>query len=374
MDDLKDKIAKLKKLQRIIPRMRDNILKAKMIAGYTDLLGYVREAYNLDENECATFDLEIEDITKSDRHIVKSTNKRILEFEKVALYLYEQFDLLIKEYKKYNFCSFLYENYQKIDKKQIDRLLSEFFYTLDKEVYNIYHKMSDENNIFMSLDCGYLGASMDTKNIDNSCIILQAADNYMDFYFTLAHEIGHCYQFYLQRNQLFLESFNIIMEVTSLLFEKLFRNFLAKKSLYPNEIKGYDLEDHIYFLNDISASKVLCGLFNDSSIRNIDAYNLSYETPFEIDDLLGMMACDCGYIMPNKLDLSLTELHYSIGNIIANHFLKKIEEDFKSGWQEFKNFLCTVNYLPIEEVLIKYLDIPLMKENIKKYMKSYQGR
>lgn len=252
--------------------------------------------------------------------------------------------------------------------------MDEFFLDLGKDVQNLYHKMCNGNNIYETDTHGYLGASMNTRGVDNPCMVLQYNEYSACLYFTLAHEMGHCYQFYLQRNELSCESFNITTEVTSLLFEKLFRDYLENRKIFLEVIREYDLENHIYLLNDLSAAKVLCYLFNGSLIGKIDAYDLTYETIFTIDDLREMMVSDCGYIMPNKRDLELTEIHYAIGNIMASHFAKKINEDKINGWKEFKNFISMVNYLPIEEILEKYLDISLVQQDIKKFMKSYRGR
>ncbi len=106
MDDLIEKKEKLKRLQMIIPKMKDNILKVNTVSGYIDLLGYIKDAHNLSQKECAEYDLEIEDITKADRYTAKKTNQKLDEFCHVSHYLYEQFKILIEEYRKNDFCSF----------------------------------------------------------------------------------------------------------------------------------------------------------------------------------------------------------------------------------------------------------------------------
>jgi hypothetical protein len=43
-------------------------------------------------------------------------------------------------------------------------------------------------------------------------------------------------------------------------------------------------------------------------------------------------------------------------------------------WKNFKNFICTVNYLSMKDVLDKCFDINLIKDNIKEFTKSYRER
>jgi len=81
---------------------------------------------------------------------------------------------------------------------------------------------------------------------------------------------------------------------------------------------------------------------------------------------------DCGWIIPDVKEPELIELRYAFGDIIAAYFYEKLKEDFELGWQEFKNFICTVNYLPLDEVIDKYFDIELVKSDIKTLMKSYR--
>ena len=92
---------------------------------------------------------------------------------------------------------FLNENYKKINKDQLDELLNEFFLSLGDDVYNLYVKLCDNSNICISSESDFLAYSLDTKGVDNSCIVISDCENNMAFYFSLVHEMGHCYQNYL---------------------------------------------------------------------------------------------------------------------------------------------------------------------------------
>lgn len=91
--------------------MPDNALKAKMIYGYFNLLYYILEAYKPTLEKGTDifingFNLEQEDVKKSDQYVEKTTNKSIDDIIRVSPYLYSKFDSIIQVYKKYDFCIF----------------------------------------------------------------------------------------------------------------------------------------------------------------------------------------------------------------------------------------------------------------------------
>ena len=372
MDEFKEKKELLIGLKKKIALMSDNKKKSELIEGYCSLYNYIKDASDLSVKEMKKFDLELEDLTKFYKRIHRDTSKKLDELSDCATYIKDKFQKIIDEYKKNDICSYERGNYYKVNIRIMSEYMNQFFETLGTDVYNLYQKMSNAGNISMIYRYETLGVSLNAITIDNPCILLDDIEKYVDFYFTFVHEMGHCYQFYLQQNHFSFETFNVFDEVTSLLFEKLFSGFLANKKLYKKELREIEIEDHLYFLNDISAAKVLCGLIEKDEILSIDTNNLRYVTPYSHLELLGRMVKDCGYIYPNKLDLSFNEFHYSIGNVIANYFYKRISENFIDGWKEFKNFICTANYLPLKEALDKYFDIDLMRDNIKKFVKSYR--
>ena len=62
--------------------------------------------------------------------------------------------------------------------------------------------MAEKGNIFAGYCSGnYLGVAHDTQPIDDPNIVIKNIGNEFDFYLTIVHEVGHAYQFYLQRNQ-----------------------------------------------------------------------------------------------------------------------------------------------------------------------------
>ena len=374
MDDYKDKKKKLLGLKKQIMSMPNNIDKSNKIEGYIQLLGYLSEIGAIDEYSFKDYEIDYNTSVKYDRQVVKTTQKKINEIRQLSPYLYIKYNWLINEYKKNDFCSFDFSVNGKVDKNEMYNYLEEFLNLLGPDICKLYNRMISGNNIYLLPQFNCLGVSLNSITIGNPCIIIDDIENYLDFYTTIVHELGHCYQFYLQRNHTHLETFNPYTEVTSLFLEKLFIEFLKTKYKFRKDIKDYELEDHIYFLNDISISKALCKLFMDKDIGDINAYDLSYKTNSSYEELMVRVLNDCGYVMENKINLHLTEYHYSLGNIIATYFIDKIKKDFFGTWKEFKDFICTVDNYPLKEVLDEYFDLDLMNDYIKKFIKSYRGR
>ena len=374
MEEFKDKKTKLIGLKKQILSMPNNMVKANKIEGYTHLLCYLKEIGQINYSEYEDYDIDDIFTGKYDRYVVNSTQKKIDELTQLSPYLFVKYNRLIDEYKKNGFCSFEFSVDGKVNKKEMNEYFEEFLNILGDDVCKLYNNMVRGNNIYLmpGLDC--LGFSVNSMTVDNPCIVIDNIEHYFDFYVTLIHELGHCYQFYLQRNHTHLESFNPFMETTSIFLEKLFCVYLQNKKRYQSTLKDYELEEHIYFLNDISICKALCGLIMNGKISNINAYDLSYDSLVSEKKLRKSVLNDCGYIMPNKLNMSFTEFHYSLGNIIANYFINKLPNGFDKTWKEYKDFICMVDNYPLKEILDECFNLNLMQNNIKTFIKSYRSR
>ncbi len=369
-DNIKRKLLSLKSH---ILRMPNTMKKVEILDGYMQLLCYYREICDLTEDEYNSFDISDDFLGKYTRYVTISTRKNLKELTKNAPFLYDMFSDIINTYHNEGFCSYEYNDFQKVNIDKMYDVIGDFFAFLGVDILNIYNKMIKNGNIYLLNNSSYAGVSMNSIAVDNPSIIIQNSEQYLEYYFTLAHEMGHCYQFYLQRHQPHYASFSPLAEVTSLLFEKMFADYLQKNHIIKSSF-CYELQDHVYFLNDLAASKVLSKLFIEQNIGNINAFDLSYDTNSSLDSLLSLMASDCGYIMPNKLELGLDEFHYSLGNIIATYFMERIKNNFEKEWLNFKDFLCYVNYLPLDEILEKYTDVSLVKQKINDFMLNYRSQ
>ena len=369
MDELKENI--LLKNKCHILRMNNNKKKVDMLEAYFALLNCYRILKN-DEDIDEKFLIDADFAQKYYRYVYANTEKRIMDLIDNAEKLYNKFQIIVDSYKENDFYLYRHINLNKVHKDEMEDALFGFFDYLGSDVSKIYYDMIMGGNIFLkSGNMERLGYAVDSTPIDNACITVQNIPNYLDFYITIAHEIGHCYQFHLQRNQRNYSMLDPYCEVTSILFEKLFIKYLKDNYLIKDD-EEIKLENHITFLNEIVLSKYICKLFKEDKIGLINPYNLAYTCSVKKEEMEKEITDDCGWIIPDVKEPELIELRYAFGDIIAAYFYEKLKEDFELGWQEFKNFICTVNYLPLDEVIDKYFDIELVKSDIKTLMKSYR--
>ena len=357
-----------------VPNWRNHIEKMKLIEGYANLLGYYKTITGKNDGELNDFTIDEDAILKYDKRVIKKTSQKLIELSELAPYLYERFDKLINIYKENGFVSYKLMTNFNVSSRIMYDYLEEFLNTLGLDVCELYNKMILNNSIFLHNDLEILGCSRNSMPIDNPRIIVTNDEKSYDFYTTLVHETGHCYQYYLQRNHIHFESFNIFMETTSVFFERLFIEFLKCTKEYNRQSLNAEIDEHIYFLNNISAAKGLCKLFMTNAIEEINPFTLEYTSRIEKNKLLDEMAIDCGYVLENKEKVGLTEFNYSIGNINTMFFLNKAKVNFDETLKEYKNFICMVDNYPLKEILDKYFDMDIMENNIKKFIKSYHNR
>ena len=370
MDELKEKKNILLKSKDYIMRMANNKKKVDMMQAYYSLLQYYHDILG-DDNLYEELNIDDEFNGKYYRYLYLETKRSIINIEENAPVLLNKYEQIINAYKKNDFCKYEHIGLIKVDKSKMERIMCDFFSTLSDDVLSIYYNMIMGHNIFLNNSVmDRLGYAMNTIPLDNSCITIQNITQYLDFYITLAHEIGHCYQFYLQKSQKKYSSLDPYCEITSILFEKLFIIYLKNNNIIKNNLV-LELEDHITFLNNVSISKVLCELLIDKKISFVNPYNLSYSCNVNMDEIKKEIIDNCGYVPPINFNMELTEFHYSIGNIISMYYINKLKNNFDIEWKNYKDFICTVNYLTMDEVINKYFDINLIEENIKELTKSY---
>ncbi len=373
MEELENKKNILLKNKERILKMRNTKEKAEIVDAYIRLLRYYSEV--LDENDYDLLEeLSIDDefVGKYDNLVLTDTQKDIDEMYSCVDSLYEKYCKIIETFKENDYCTHAYFINAKVNPQKMKNLVYYFFESLGEDVLNLYLKMADGKNILANnMKMGYMGYTLDTLPIDNPCIVVQNAQKNFAFYLTLVHEVGHAYQFYIQRNQKNYSSLMPYAEITSHLFERLFLDYL--KNVHEDKYCFvFEEEDYNYFLNDVSASKIFCDLMINKNITCIDPYCLACLVPE--DKMKDELINDCGYVLNYENDINLTILRYSIGKVIAMYFHEKLKNDFNHEWKKYKDFLCTVNYLPMNEVMEKYFDVDLVTENIKKFTKSYHGR
>ena len=254
------------------------------------------------------------------------------------------------------------------------KLMFEFLNYLGDDVVSLYKEMFNNKSVIIYTIDHEMGSSINSIYVSSPCLVLSDYPNLFEYYTTFSHEMGHCYQYKLQKDDNHFETFNPYKETTSILFEKMFVEFLKNKGVCDNNVSYYEMDDHSFILNDMSICLVLSILFMENEISEIDPFDLSYQSSFTKEELRDEVSKCCGYIKPTKKNISLDTFSYSIGHIISTYFIDKMKNNFKEAWQEYKSFISTADNYSLLEVLDKYYDDNLINNNIKKFIKSYRVR
>lgn len=355
-----------------ILKMPNNKKKAEMIQAYCSLLDYY-QTISGDIGEELYIDGEF--ALKYFKCVYNDSVKRLSELKSNAQTLYDIFQKIVDSYKENGFCEYQYIGTLRVNKDKMSIAIDKFFSLLGEDVYKVFYNIMSGGNIASCSDTliGRVGYSLNTTPIDNASIVVLNIPSYLYYYSTIAHEVGHCYQFYLQENQRNYSPFDPYCEVTSMLFDKLFIKYLSDIHMIENK-EELDLEDNIYFFNNMCISKALLKLLIEKKIRFINPMDLSYTCKISEDEIKKEIINDCSYIKPRRIEPELYEIQYSFGDIISSFFYDKITADYETGWKEFKDFIRTVNYLPMKEVIEKYFNYEKINNDIKKLTKSYRER
>ena len=427
IEEIDDLILEKKKLitgvKNRIMRMPNTKEKMQVLYGFFELFEYYREITHEDgeEEELSNeeFDKRYGDLCidpeftrRYDKILVRDTQKDFSGLYDSALTLYHKYSKLIDVFKENNFSSYKAFKDIKANHNKMMALIYNFFQFLGDDVLKLYLRMAEKGNIFAGFtENYYLGFAHDSLPIDDPNIIIRNVVYNFEFYLTIVHEVGHAYQYYLQRNQRNFSTLSPYAEVTSHLFERLFIEYLKSVNEDKNCFE-YEKQDLNMYLNDISSSKILCRLITNNNIKMIDPYSLDYDCYIPPEKLNEEMLSYCGYIIKHKdiinkdkieekvcknkkeylawqkevderKDLiahsemnqscvNISDIKYAIGKSLAMCFQEKIKNNFDEEWKNYKNFICTVNYLSLKEVMEEYLDVDIISEKIKKYSKSYQ--
>ena len=127
--------------------------------------------------------------------------------------------------------------YEKVNKKQYDKILSEYLSSKNQDLYNLYLKLQKEkrffsiNKVLDQYDSNYLTIPVSFNN--SSIIILDGSVN-LSHYFATVHELSHIhynehYKYYGQKP--LYDMFNDMSEVYPTLSELIFGDYLKKSKI-----------------------------------------------------------------------------------------------------------------------------------------------
>lgn len=236
-------------------------------------------------------------------------------------------------------------------------LVSEFFNNMPDNIQKIYQEVMD-GNLFFTLEGDSMAYNIDYW--DGSRVKCHGQFKKYYTYMTLAHEIGHCYQFRLNTQS---NNFNFIrpdIEVPSIFMEIIFNDFVDKylygqefgircllhrQSMFSSWLTFYEM----FFANSewlsINSEKQITGIINYQDMTEKDRQLLE-------GDFKSLSKED--YEEYFSLNINIPQLRYPLSNLIAIYFADIYLEDKKTGLRLLKDYLMLPPNVILEERLSMY--------------------
>ena len=259
---------------------------------------------------------------------------------------------LSKNYQKIIELSNNYEfdsDYFDFDDKNLEKYLIEFLkYT---NCYKLYRQLKKMGNIFPALkdESDYCGNCI--YNGKYSYIVYENDDDKLVLYDNLAHEMGHALVFNtLDAN--FDFSLPPEREIISILFEKMFLDFLLENSSIDKEVikKHIHLVEEKYLDATKDANKAFEIINNPKAKYSFVKDELSYKEKYK------------------KKNISMYDNYYAIGNIISDKLLIQHDNDKEYFIRQLPNLIKEIRYMSTKELIEKHTDFDLVEKVYNKHL------
>lgn len=276
---------------------------------------------------------------------------------------------MISYYHDNNF--YAINNYKKttINNDNIEDVLDDFFEGLSPDIKKLYNRLLDEEHIYFTTlhDAG--GETYFRMFDKLSNIIVDGRGDSLFNYISLVHEVGHAYQKYLERNNTNFHNIHYGVEITSILFEKLFIKYLEDNHLFKDQVKLINIWELSSNLNTLAHCKLIGNLLKDDKMR-ISPFDLDVNSDLSIEEITNILENDCGYVFTDRKKLNLINYTYLLGDIISSYFYYKIIDNKKEGINELNNFITNIYNMPIDEFIDTYM---IDTKYVKKYINEKIG-
>lgn len=365
-------LEKLKHLRSLIDSTYKDNMKVILINEYMNYKQFLVDANILEEDY---FDDEDYELNNFQNNItIKLSNSAYKNFFNNIDLITEITTKLCELHKKFpiNLKYNSLNNIKKISKEEADDLINSFFKSLGDDIESIFLSMKQKDNIITIKDeyTDYDGTCYDLSFFDFPKILLINKNNPLELFHTLAHEMGHCYEFIRNRTNKNSTNYNFLVEVPSITFDKLYDEYLVKIGYYK-DIGIYNLltwKRVILKMNEIN-----------------DFVNVSYKNGFvskDYEEFGGLDLDETAYFdasdeIINNISYFGTNLYnygYVLSDIIANSLISKYISNRKEGLKEIKNFITTLHQYPIKDNLEKYAKDLKDTEYEMKELYNYQKK
>ena len=349
--DYKRELELLKSLKYQIKNEKDIKIKNLLIRDYTNILSYL--------DKLKIINAEQESL-KSGINFENFYNELILYQNNYAEQFLNNFGLiefiinnLLEIYKQYplkecdSFCN-------PIDIEEGLELVDAFFGSLGNDFYQLFTKIMEEKRISYKNNLPEYGITYNAGYTDGQYIVLKKEDKEFDYEFlsALVHEIGHCYQFNLNKCSKTPYVFNLLTEVESLTMQKLFDEFVIKNHSYKEKAlySSMNWQETLYqrTLVDDFINKAL----NKDMVESLDVYTGNFELN-KNKDILNLITPFNSNAL-SKFDLSLDNYLYVISDFVANNFVKMYQESPIETLKIFRKFIINLNNASFKENIGRY--------------------
>lgn len=353
---IKDELQKLKRLKNLIENTSNKNVRYFLTSDYLSLKEFVINTFAVNEQLLGIESYELlEEVDynddKTNKNIFKLFEFNFETIDEITQKLHEiymKFPIKMKKEITFN---------QWITQKEANKLLKEFFSQLGSDVLEAYQKMLKNDNIKLvrEEEAPYNGLGYDITYADSPRILLLKKEESDIFHLcnTLAHEMGHCYSYLRNKTNRPKYYYNFLIEVPSLVFEKLFDLFLMKN--------GYE---------EVGASlllewKRLLFKFNAINCFVNDVYKDGHVS-LDKDEIGKLCLDDIAYLQAfysldddiytyfDALGANIYNYTYALSDVVANNLINKYLQNEKEGLKEFKDFITTMYQYTLEENLERY--------------------
>lgn len=358
---MKKLLVELNGLRKKINMMPIGIERDYMLLDYSHLFSYLEYLKMNVTDELLEFDNteRVNEITEDGIYL------QIGEFIVDNNFLHKKIKEILKVYHNNNFYA-MESLSTKINQKDIAAILNDFFKYLGSDIYELYRRLLNETFIGFGISNDAEAMTFHRMFDKVSNVMMCCNGTELLDYNAFVHEIGHVYQFYIQRNGKYLSDIHYGTEITSRLFEKLFRKYLVDNYLYNKQIDRTISSYHYQNINMYAHSSLICEIIKSG-------YYLIEETKVKSnlmeEEILERLVNKCGYVYDYMLDLDYNNFLYVIGDIISSNFYKEIINNKEEGFKKLKDYLVRLYDLSIKESLKLYGNMDNAKECIENDLK-----
>lgn len=348
--NLEEEIEKLRRMHDKVEMMPDNQKRYWAFKDYLSYYFFLSELFPDNQFPFNPFDF---DVNKAGRRLERDNLVAGIE-------LFDNLDLINEIYSKIreinDDCGLIleYDIRKKIDSRLGVELLEEFIKGMPKRFKNIFQKVMNGNmyNLLEEDNC----YAYDLSYCGEYKILNSAGLNDYEAYYSIAHELGHCYHFDLVGGRNFKT--NLDTEVPSMFFEIIF-NMFADKYLY-----GKDYGMNTIFNRQSDMANIVA--LENVILSNSDNFEINYLTlrcrmnmnkltSKDIDVLESIditeECLEMGYI-DREEDVSL--FTYPLSNLLAIYFADIYMQDGKEGIKLLDNYLMLPPSVNLEDRLKMY--------------------